>query len=584
MDKYISKIQGLMKSHNIDIYYLTTSDDHLSEYIPEHYRLIKFLTGFSGSLAKMLITQDKAYLWVDGRYHKQADQEVTSKLIEVMKEGKNGVKSIQEFLADYHHQTLAFDGKLTSYKFISEFCETMNLVSIDLVSELYEDRPALIKEPIFELDLKYTGVSREAKIKAIKNIYQDNTLIVGNLEEIAYLLNLRGKDIKHTPVFRSFVIYTDNNLYLFIDYEKISPELNDKLRNDNIILKEYDEYYRFLNTLTKQNIFIDLSKINYETIDNLHKSNHIHDEASALNMLKAIKNDVEIEGMKKAHLYDAVSLIRLYMWLDKIDLTTINELDVAKKLNSLRLEYKAFDLSFSSIIAYNENAAMMHYNPENQIPKQLDNQGILLMDSGGHYLEGTTDITRTIALGPISDEIKKYYTLTLRSMFNLADVKFIKCMNGQQLDILARMYLWKEGVDYRCGTGHGVGQTLSVHEAPPSIRFRDTIGGSEKIPFKKGMVVSDEPGVYFEGKYGIRLENLLYCDDYLSNEYGDFLCFKHLTFVPFDHKLIDLKYLDDETLKLLNEYHQACFDKVSPLLENEEEINYLRNITRSIKR
>ena len=300
---------------------------------------------------------------------------------------------------------------------------------------------------------------------------------------------------------------------------------------------------------------------------------------SLIEDMKAIKNETEQSNLRKAHIYEGVAIVRFLMWLDEVDKTTITEYDALKKVNEIRLAYKAIDLSFNSIVAYNENAAMMHYSPSENNTATLKNEGALLFDIGCHYEEGTTDTTRTVALGEVSDEFKMYFTLVLKSMFNLSELHFLKGMCGNQIDIVARKDLWAIGVDYRCGTGHGVGYRLSVHEFPPNIRY--TTNETSSVELKPGMVFSDEPGVYFENKFGIRCENNLLCKVVENNEYGEFLGFETLTMVPFDLRLIDKKYLDEKTINALNDYHQKVYDNLSPYLDEKEKA-YLRKLTRKI--
>ena len=328
-------------------------------------------------------------------------------------------------------------------------------------------------------------------------------------------------------------------------------------------------------------VLLDKTKVNYETYSLICKHNRIVDCLSVIEEMKSMKNDVEIENSKLAHIYDGVAMVRFLKWLDETDKETLNEYIVANKLNEFRLSYKAFDLSFNPIVAYNANAAMMHYAPTEENNAALHNEGIILVDSGGQYKEGTTDITRTICVGEVSDELKKHFTTVLKSMFNLSSVKFMKGLNGLQLDILARKDIWELGIDYRCGTGHGVGHVLSVHEAPPNIRYMHTLGKSEEVPIRKGNIVSDEPGIYLEGKYGIRCENMLLAVEDEFNEYGQFMRFDTLTMVPFDLRLIDKRYLDKKTINLINDYHKNVYHTLAPYLDADELI-YLGKITQEI--
>ena len=580
----LEQLKTKMVEQDIDLYYFNTSDYHMSEYVPEYFKTIAYFSGFSGSLATLLVSKDKSYIFVDGRYHSQADKECLQYGIEVIKLGTESALDPISFIKQYYpNATVGLDGKRTSINFAKKLIKNnIKIKSIDIYSDLIENRAALSKDPIYELDVKYTGLSRKRKIDLIKYCLADKVHIVNNLESIAYLLNLRGNDIKYTPVFLAYLVFFEKEVYLFVDIERLSEDILDRLYDDGVIIRPYNSYYNFLETIRRKTILLDENKVNYESYIRINSSsNKIHNMRSIIEDMKAIKNPVEQENSKLAHIYDGVALVRFMMWLSKIDKSTISEYDASEKLNSLRLEFKANDLSFNSIVAYNENAALMHYAPSKDNCAMLDNKGILLFDSGGQYNEGTTDVTRTIALGEVNDEIKMYFTLVLKSMFNLSEVKFLKGLSGNQLDILARKDLWQIGVDYRCGTGHGVGYNLAVHEAPPNIRYGKTDNQSELAEIKPGMIFSDEPGVYFEGKFGIRCENLLLCQKAMKNEYGQFLEFETITLAPFDLNLIDMNYLDTKTIESLNRYHKKVYDTLSAYLD-EEEKEYLRKLTREI--
>ncbi len=578
IEKRIARLQEAMKKEGIDVYYLNTSDYHMSEYVPAYFRTILFFSGFTGSLATLLVSTEEARIFVDGRYHVQADAECLEHGIKVMKLGtKDTPDPIGYLKENFKGKTIGLDGKRTSVKFAKSLVkEGFTIRSRDIYSALIEDRPPLGNGPIYELEKKYTGLSRKKKIAMISYCLGERVHVVSNLESIAYLLNLRSNDIVHTPVFLSYLVILEGEVYLFSDVERFDGEVLDRLYDDGVIIRPYESFYDFLKMIKNRQILIDENRINYEVYLALKgRGNRIYNMRSIIEDMKAIKNPVEQENLKLAHIFDGVAVLRFLMWLEGIDKSTISEYDAAKKIDEFRLSYKAEDLSFGSIVAYNENAAQMHYYPTEEKAAMLDNSGILLFDTGGQYREGTTDITRTVALGEVDDEIRMYYTLVLKSLFNLSSVKFMEGMSGNQLDVLARKDLWERGVDYRCGTGHGVGYMLAVHESPPNIRFGHTEAGTELVPFKAGMVCSDEPGVYFEGKYGIRLENMILCKKDECNEYGQFLRFETLTMVPFDAKLIDLNYLDEKTIRLVNEYHKAVYATLLPYL-NEEEAAFLR--------
>lgn len=580
----LNRLKTAMEKEGMDLYYLNTSDYHMSEYVPEYFKTISYFSGFSGSLATLLVGRDETYIFVDGRYHSQADKECLDNGIRVMKLGKEGVLDPVSFIEkNFKGKTVGLDGKRTGISFAKALRNKgIKILSKDIYSDLIEDRKPLGNDEIMEISEKYAGLSRKKKMEMIDYCLSDRVHVVSNLESIAYLLNLRSNDIIHTPVFLSYLVIMDHDFYLFVDVNRFNTDLLLKLYEDGVIIRPYDSYYDFLSSIRNRKIIIDENKVNYETYLKIRgRGNRIYNMRSIIEDMKAIKNPVEQENMRLAHIYDGVAMLRFLMWLESVDKSQISEYDAAQKLDSFRLEYKAKDLSFNSIVAYNENAAQMHYSPSKEKSVMLDNKGILLFDSGGHYDEGTTDVTRTVALGEVDDEVKKYFTLVLKSMFNLSEVKFLKGMNGNQLDILARKDLWEIGIDYRCGTGHGVGYQLAVHESPPNIRWGHTDNGSELCELKPGMICSDEPGVYLEGKFGIRCENMVLCVKDEMNEYGQFLRFDTLTMVPFDLNLIDKDYLDERSIEIINRYHKKVYETLLPYL-NQDEAEYLRRVTREL--
>ncbi len=580
-NKRLAALQAQMKKHNIDVYYLNTSDYHMSEYVPLYFKTIEYFSGFSGSLATLLVDKDNAYIFVDGRYHIQADKQCIPNGVTVIKLGTMGALDPIEFIKEnYDGKVVGLDGKRTSIEFSKKLSNKIK--SIDIYSKLIENRIALSNSKLYELGIEYTGLARSEKLKRVKYILNGKSHIVNNLESIAYILNLRGDDILYTPVFLAYLVFNKEDVYLFINLDRLDENILDGLYDDGVIIRPYDEYYKFLKTLRNETILLDETKVNYQSLVSIRNhGNKVVNCISIIEEMKSMKNETEVKNSIQAHIYDGVAMVRFLKWLEEIDRSTINEYGVAVKLNEFRLNYKAFDLSFNPIVAYEENAAMMHYGPTSENNTALDNKGVLLVDSGGQYKEGTTDITRTICLGPVTDEFKKHFTYVLKSMLNLSSVKFMKGLSGNQLDILARKDIWELGIDYRCGTGHGVGHVLSVHEAPPNIRYMHSASKSEEIPLQVGNIVSDEPGIYLEGKYGIRCENLLLVENDESNEYGQFLHFRTLTVVPFDLRLIDKKYLNDKQVELLNNYHLKVYETLSPYL-NEEERVYLEKITRAI--
>ena len=548
-----------------------------------YFKTLRYFSGFSGSLGQLVVTYDEAYLFVDGRYHTQADQEVGQYGIQVMKLGKKGVLSADDFLINNcQDKVIGFDGKCVSYAFSKKLIKHgLKIKSLDIYSDIIEGRATLSKSMLFELGTSYTGYTRKMKLDVIKRSLNGKTHIIQNLESIAYLLNLRGNDIAYTPVFMAYMIFNKGEVYLFIDAKRLSNEVLANLLEDGVIIRPYFEYYNFIKILRNEVILLDENKVNYDAYTSIDASNKIYNMRSIVEEMKTVKNPVEVKNAKLAHIYDGVAMLRFIKWLKETDMEGKTEYDAKVKINDIRKSYKAFDLSFNTIVGYMANAAMMHYSPTREVNSPLHNEGILLIDSGGQYYEGTTDITRTVALGPVSDEIKIYYTLVLKSMMNLQRVKFMEGLSGDKLDILARKDLWALGIDYRCGTGHGVGQVLSVHEMPPNVRYQKSPNNGAEVPFRPGNIFSDEPGVYFEGKFGIRIENLLLCKKDELNEYGQFLSFEPITMVPFDLQLIDKRYLDDETVKAINAYHREVYRTLYPYLNDEERL-FLTRATRSI--
>jgi len=580
----LTDLRNAMKKSGIDMYYFNTSDYHMSEYVSEFFRTIYYFSGFSGSLATLLVTMDKAYIFVDGRYHAQADNQCLPNGIEVLKLGLKDVLEPVDFIKKkYPKAVVGLDGRRTSTSFAKSLIKNnIKIKSVDIYSDLIVDRTPLPKNQIWELALKYTGLMRYKKIDLINHYLNGACLVTTNLESIAYLTNLRSDDVKHTPVFMANLVIKKGVVYLFVDIKRLSVGALKHLCEDDVKIKPYDKFYEFLAKLDKQTILFDENKVNYEAYLKVCENNRIVNTRSIIEDMKAVKNECEQRNSRKAHEYDGVVMFRFINWLKSVeDKKQLNEYIVGEKLDEMRLNYKAFDLSFNSIVGYQENSAIMHYSATKDNYKYLDNKNIVLVDSGGQYKEGTTDITRTIACGKVTDEIKKSFTLVLKSMFNLSEVTFKKGTTGLMLDILARKDLYAEGLDFRHGTGHGVGHVLSVHENPPNIRNAHTEGGSENTPFKPGMIVSDEPGLYFDGKYGIRCENQLLCVNDVENEWGEFYKFETLTLVPFDLDLIDKKYLDEKTIKALNNYHQTVFERISPYL-NEDEVEVLRKMTKAI--
>lgn len=584
----IQQFQDLLKEHNIHAYIIPTSDFHGSEYVSDYFKARAYLSEFTGSAGILVVTQSEAKLWTDGRYHIQASKEIEGTGISLMKQGNPDVPSIPEYLNNVlkDKNTLAFDGRVLSTteanSYITGISAKINIISnIDLVEEIWTSRPELPFSLLYLLDEFFTGESYKSKIDRVRlEMKKDkaNTFILTSLEDQAWLYNLRAADVLHTPVFLSYTIITENQCTLFIDSKKIDSMVEKYINDNNIIVKPYFEFYEAIKVLKDKNILVDLNKINYTTYSSFKDRNKIINKANPTLLFKAIKNETEINNIKEAHIKDGIAVTKFMKYL-KENSEDQTELFLTEKLRTLREEQSGFiDLSFETICAFKEHAAMMHYSANSQSNAKIEGDGMLLVDSGGHYLDGTTDITRTFGIGNPSSQMKHHFTTVLKSVIALSKAIFLRGVKGVNLDILAREPIWKELIDYKCGTGHGVGYLLSVHEGPNSFRWQTT---SPSVEFKEGMITTNEPGIYLENKYGIRIENEMLCVFHSSNEFGDFLKFETITFAPIDLDLIDAKLLNDEEKKWINEYHKAVYDKLSPRLSNDEAI-WLKEYTKAI--
>ena len=596
----IEKLRFLMKEHGFKMYLINSSDPHSSEYTAPHFKTREYMSGFTGSAGTLLITMDKAYLWTDGRYFIQAAQQLDGSGITLMKQGEKDVPSILEFLAKNIDEmknedgsvALGFDPKTVSRSFYEKLCEkdpgfcTIDVPpDTDLVDKIWTDRPPVRFTPVFELETEYTGKTRADKLRELSEkleLGENDIFVISALDEIAWLLNIRGSDVKYTPVALSYLIIRKDRAKLFICDYALDEKLRQELSADGIDIKPYESFYEELERAGNESnggkLFFDKDTLSYGAYCCYGKGSADTSAYKAIRspivLMKALKNDTECENIRKAHIIDGVAVTKLIYALKtgyKGRHSELTELHVAYMLDELRRKGDCYLYqSFEPISAYGEHAAIVHYSADEESNARLDDKGFLLLDTGGQYKYGTTDITRTIALGELSEEEKKAYTAVLKGNLRLAAVKFKKGCSGVNLDVLARQPLWEMGLDFNHGTGHGVGYCLGVHEGPQGIRMRD----QSPVPFEAGMLTSDEPGVYIEGKFGIRLENLMLCvpcDD-------DLLCFETVTVVPFDRDAVIADDLTQEDKKLLNDYHLAVYEKLSPYL-TEEENEWLRKET-----
>lgn len=583
-----------MKEKKIDAYLVPTDDFHGSEYVGDYFKCRKYITGFTGSAGTAIITQDMAGLWTDGRYFIQAADQLRDTTIELFKSGEPGVPTVHQFLNDKLEEgmCLGFDGRTVSAREAEELQELLQKkhitfsVNDDLIGEIWEDRPVLSCEPVMELDIRWTGKSRADKIAEIREqmkAKEADTFILTSLDDIAWLLNIRGNDIHCCPVVLSYLVMMENELRLYANAAAFSEEIRSNLEADGVKIYPYDDVYSYVQTISSdKKVLLSRANVNSRLVSNIPSEVTILDEPNLTLLPKAVKNETEMENERIAHIKDGVAVTKFIHWLKKnVTRTTITELSAAEKLYQFRSEQEHFlGDSFDPIIAYGTHAAIVHYSATEATDIPLEARGMVLADTGGHYLEGTTDITRTIVLGPVTAKEKKFFTAVLRGNLNLAAAKFKYGCTGLNLDYLARGPLWELGEDYNHGTGHGVGYLLNVHEGPNSFRWKNLPGNPAPV-LEEGMITSDEPGYYLENEFGIRHENLVLCKKAEKTSFGQFMCFEPLTMVPFDLEGINPEEMTERERKLLNDYHQKVYTTISPYLD-EEEKEWLKQATREI--
>ena len=590
----LNALRILMKEKKIDTYLVPTDDFHGSEYVGDYFKCRKYITGFTGSAGTAIITQDMAGLWTDGRYFIQAADQLRDTTIELFKSGEPGVPTVHQFLNDKLEEgmCLGFDGRTVSAREAEELQELLQekhitfSVNDDLIGEIWEDRPALSCEPVMELDIRWTGKSRADKIAEIREqmkAKEADTFILTSLDDIAWLLNIRGNDIHCCPVVLSYLVMMENELRLYANAAAFSEEISSNLEADGVKIYPYDDVYSYVQSISSdKKVLLSRANVNSRLVSNIPSEVTILDEPNLTLLPKAVKNETEMENERIAHIKDGVAVTKFIHWLKKnVTRTTITELSTAEKLYQFRSEQEHFlGESFDPIIAYGTHAAIVHYSATEATDIPLEARGMVLADTGGHYLEGTTDITRTIVLGPVTAKEKKFFTAVLRGNLNLAAAKFKYGCTGLNFDYLARGPLWELGEDYNHGTGHGVGYLLNVHEGPNSFRWKNLPGNPAPV-LEEGMITSDEPGYYLENEFGIRHENLVLCKKAEKTSFGQFMCFEPLTMVPFDLEGINPEEMTERERKLLNDYHQKVYTTISPYLD-EEEKEWLKQATREI--
>lgn len=586
----IKSLRALMKENQLDAYIISSFDAHQSEYVAKYWKGREWVSGFTGSAGTIVVTLETAGLWTDGRYYLQAEKQLEGSGIQLFRMMDPEVPFYSKWLAQTLEadSTVGFYGETFSIDQVKrmerDFSGTGIKLSIglDLLDYLWKDRPSLPKEALFLHEEKYAGKTTLEKLtevrRAMKEVAATHYLLT-SLDDIAWLLNIRGSDVQNNPVVISYVIVTQEECYLFVNQKKVSSAIQLELEDMGIKLREYKTIYDFLSVLEKNvTITYDTSKTNILLERTIPVDVKKLEQSNVTTDLKAIKNTIEIENIQASSIRDGIAMVKFIKWIkENVGKKRITEMDAEVQLETFRREQQDYiGPSFDTIAGYKEHAALMHYKAAEETQYQLEQEGFFLVDSGGQYLDGTTDITRTLVLGTVTERQKRDYTLVLQGFIALSAVQFLHGSTGAHLDILARQPIWKHGIDYKCGTGHGVGFFLNVHEGPQSIR-----NDLNPVVLEKGMVLTNEPGIYLEGEYGIRIENMLVVEASQKTEFGQFMYFKTLTYCPIDLEGILVEQLTAIEKNWLNNYHQTVYMKLSPYL-NQEEKTWLARETRVI--
>lgn len=602
----LCKLRNSMQAAGMDCYLIPTSDYHDSEYVSSFFMVRKYFSGFTGSAGTLVVTKDEAALFTDGRYFIQAAKELAGTEIKLMKMGEPGVPTISQYLEMVlkEGEKLGFDGRVVKADDAKNYEEILSkkngkiIWDKDLAEEIWEDRPALLHHPVSILEECYSGESASSKIERVREKMKAEGAdmhILTSLDDIAWLFNIRGNDVESCPVVLSYVVVTMDEVLLFAkekkkqgrsendDDEIWTKELCRYLEENGVELCFYEDFYAYVSQIRGKKVLLCKGRANCRLLKELCEDVTVIDRPNPTTLMKAVKNQTEMENLRKAHLWDGIAVTHFMYWLKKnVGKISMTEVSASAYQEGLRETYEHFvEPSFSTICAYGPNGAIAHYSAKEDACEEIRPEGMLLVDSGGHYLEGSTDITRTFVLGSVSKEMKEHFTLVLRALLNLKNARFLHGCRGVNLDIMARQVLWEKGLDYKHGTGHGVGYLLSVHEGPNSFRWKLLPDYQDNAVLEEGMVTTDEPGIYIEGSHGIRLENELLCRKDEANEYGQFMHFEDLTCVPFDLDGVEVSLLTDADRRNLNAYHKEVFEKLEPYFEGEE-LDWLREVTREI--
>ena len=581
-----------MKREHLSAFIFPSTDAHQSEYVADHWRGREWISGFNGSAGTAVVTMKSAALWTDSRYFLAAEEQLEDTEYQLMRLKMEGTPTIAEWLGkelqDVQSPEVGLDGMVNSYNYVKDLSYSLRKLggitlrtNLDPLEQIWENRPSLPANPVEIQSLEYAGetlVSKVARIrKSLRELHADG-MLVSALDDIAWTLNLRGTDVHCNPVFVSYLLIESDKVSLFVDDNKLSPEVKQYLQDNQVSLYNYNKVEKCLESYSEYNILLDGDETSYYLWKTV-KCQEIVAAASPIPAMKAVKNKAEIEGYRSAMLKDGVAMVKFLKWLKPaVEAGGQTEISIDEKLTSLRAEQKLFrDISFDTIAGYAQHGAIVHYEATPETDVVLKPEGLILIDSGAQYQDGTTDITRTIALGAVSEEMKHIYTLVLKAHIQLELVKFPDGASGTQLDAVGRECMWREGYNFLHGTGHGVGSYLCVHEGPHQIRMEWM-----PTPLRAGMTLTDEPGLYLAGKFGVRIENTVLISDYMSTEFGKFLQIEPLTLCPIDTTPIDVDMLLPEEIDWLNAYHHSVYEKLSPFLDEEEKI-WLENATKTIK-
>lgn len=585
-------LRSKMLEKGIDVYVVPTADFHQSEYVGAHFKTIEYITGFTGEGGMAVFTKDEARLWVDGRFFIQGEIQLKGTTVELMKIGEPGVPAMVDYLEGILQpgMVLGFDGRTVSvgegqeYADIASRKDAKVVYSEDLIDEIWTDRPSLSTEPAFLLDVKYSGETTESKLSRVREEMKKvgaDAHILTTLDDLGWLFNFRGNDIDFFPMVLGYAIVKMDKVELYADENKFDADMKKTLAADGVVFHPYNDIYKDVCNLGGVSVMIDYGKLNYAMYNNIPATAKLIKARNPEILMKAIKNDVELANIKVAQIKDSIAHVKFMKWVkENYNKIEISEMSAMDKLEELRIEQGNYiRQSFAPISSYGEHAAIVHYSSSPETDVVIKEGNFFLTDTGAGFYEGSTDITRTYALGEVSQIMKDHFTLVAISNLSLANVKFMEGANGMNLDLLARKPFWDRNMNFNHGTGHGVGYLLNIHEAPSGFRWQHR--SHEVEPFHENMIITDEPGIYIEGSHGVRLENEILCCKGERNEYGQFMYFEPITFIPFDLDAINPDIMTEEDKKMLNDYHKSVYEKLAPHLDEEERV-FLEKYTRAI--